>query len=80
MNKKIIIVAVAILGLIGLCLIFSLSGGGGQADKYDLCVRRCLDDAREANINRDDITDEDYQTIMAEHRAYICPGKCEDLK
>jgi len=47
---------------------------------YDECVRACVNTAREANVERDDITDGDYQIIMAEHKNYICPGRCEQYK
>ena len=47
---------------------------------YDECVTGCVNTAREANIDRNDITDADYQIIMAEHKNYICPGRCEKYK
>jgi len=96
MNRKILIVGVAMLGLACLCLVFALAGGSTDRitnrekptvqptleaqESFDECVRRCVDAARDANIERDDITDEDYQIIIAEHKNYICPGKCEQLK
>ena len=75
--KKAGVVAVAGLLLVGLCLVLVFGGGGGGSSEYDACVSRCVSAARQANIDRDDITDEDFGIIMAEHRKYICPGKCE---
>lgn len=95
-NRRTLTVAVSILGIIGLFAIFVVISGSNihverqekptaeptieDKGAYDECVRRCIDAARDANIERGDITDEDYLTIMAEHKNYICPGKCEALK
>ena len=79
MNKKAGIVIIIIVGIVACCLLLTLSGRGNQSP-YDTCVKRCLDATREANIDRDDITDADYKIIMAEHENYICPGKCEQYK
>ena len=80
MNRKILIVAISILALAGLLVLLAALAACGGGDKYSACVQRCVNAARDANIERDDITDEDYKIIMAEHKNYICPGKCEDLK
>jgi len=80
-NRKILIVGLAILVVIAICLVFALSppGGGGQSD-YDRCVDRCEDDAFEANVDRDDITNDEFHALMRAHRLAICPNECKHLK
>jgi len=72
--------ALLVIGLVvvGMCLVLVFAGG--SSNEYDSCISDCLDAVRGANIERDDITDADYQIIMAEHKNYICPGKCEQYK
>lgn len=89
-KQKGIIAVLAILALGCFCVVLSLQPtidlDRSQPTKapatmtYDQCVQRCVNSARDANIERDDITDEDYQIIMAEHKNYICPGRCEKYK
>ena len=63
--------------LVFLCLSLVV---GCESSTYDKCINKCLDRAREQNIDRDDITNAEYQRIMREHEIYICPGRCEPLK
>jgi len=88
-NKRIAIIAVAILAVACICVVLALPEGTEREDQptqeaarqsYDDCVRRCVQNARDANIERTDITDDDYQIIIAEHKNYICPGRCEEYK
>ena len=48
-----------------------------QDDSYTRCVTRCVQRARDSNVERGDITDAEYQRIIKEHKAYICPSRCE---
>ena len=70
--------AILIVFWLSTCLVVALSIGGCQEQSdYERCVSRCLEQARAQNIERDDITNAEYQRIIQEHKAYICPGKCD---
>jgi len=73
-------VALLLAGLVvvGICLVLVFAGGSG--DEYDTCVSDCVDTARDANIDRLDITSGEYQAIMAVFKKGICPDTCERYK
>jgi len=57
--------------------LIALAGCDSEGDSYTRCVNHCIQKARDSNVERSDITDAEYQRIVKEHKAYICPSRCE---
>lgn len=70
MNRKMISIVLALF-------LIALMGCDSQDDSYSRCVNRCIQNARDTNVERSDITNVEYQRIIKEHKAYICPSRCE---